>query len=172
MGNPAAPPTTTAPTHQPVVRRWPCSARSVRPARHQLADVLDGWDLGHLTDPAVLVLSELLGNAVRHARAPRDRLVETRYERTPEGVLIEVHDADKALPVLRKPSVEAESGRGLVLVDTLTAGRWGVAEREGVGKRTWAVIADDGVGRGAAAWEGLAQVFGCGLVHPRGTGTP
>jgi serine/threonine-protein kinase RsbW len=150
MGKPAAPPTDHTPAPAPVVRRWPCTRRSVGRARHQFTEVLDSWGLGHLAEPAVLVLSELLTNSVRHARAPRDRLIETRYERTADGVRIEVHDADEAPPVLQKLSTDAdadsESGRGLALVDVLTAGRWGVAGREGVGKRTWAVVADGGAG--------------------------
>jgi hypothetical protein len=34
---------------------------------------------------------------------------------------------------------DAESGRGLALVDALTGGQWGVAGRVGVGKMVWAV---------------------------------
>jgi hypothetical protein len=41
---------------------------------------------------------------------------------------------------------DAESGRGLALVDALTGGQWGVAGRVGVGKMVWAVCADDGTG--------------------------
>lgn len=146
MGKPAAPAADHTSAPLPVVRRWSCDRRSVGQARHQLAGVLDGWDLGHLAEPAVLVLSELLTNSVRHARVPRDRLIETRYERTADGVRIEVHDADEAAPVLQELSTDTESGRGLALVDALTAGRWGVAPRDGVGKRTWAVVIDVNAG--------------------------
>jgi hypothetical protein len=34
-----------------------------------------------------------------------------------------------------------ESGRGLALVDALTGARWGVSERDGIGKLVWAVVA-------------------------------
>jgi serine/threonine-protein kinase RsbW len=146
MGNPAAPAADRTSAPAPVVRRWPCTRRSVGLARHQLTDVLDGWGVGDLAEPAVLVLSELLTNAVRHARVPRDRLVETRYERVAGGVRIEVHDADPTPPVRQEASAEAESGRGLALVDVLTAGRWGVAERDGIGKRLWAVVLDASAG--------------------------
>lgn len=101
--------------------------------------------MGGLADVAELVLSELFTNAVRHARGPADRLVETRYERLPDGTLrIEVHDANSLRPERQEPSKDADSGRGLALVDELTSGRWGVSERLGVGKLVWAVCADDG----------------------------
>ncbi|MET9219118.1 ATP-binding protein [Streptomyces sp. NPDC003300] len=113
-------------------------------ARHELRLAVNAWGMTGLADTAVLVLSELFTNAVRHARGPEDRLVETRYERLTDGALrIEVHDANSVRPEAREPSVDAESGRGLALVDVLTAGRWGVSERLGVGKLVWAVCADD-----------------------------
>lgn len=129
------------------VRRWTRAARCVGPARHDLRRLLGEWELAALADSAEIVVSELFTNAVRHVKAPRDRLVETRYERLAGGVRIEVHDADasswKAVP---EPSPEEESGRGLALVDSITGGCWGVSERTGVGKLVWAVVADDGVG--------------------------
>lgn len=125
---------------EPVVTRWPLTGHSVGRARHQLRDTLDGWGLGHLADPAELVLSELLTNAVRHARTPAGRLVETRYERMPQGIRIEVHDANTRPPQLRRPAEDDEGGRGLALVDALTGRRWGVSSREGVGKLVWALV--------------------------------
>jgi serine/threonine-protein kinase RsbW len=107
---------------------------------------LDGWGLGELADAAELLVSELLTNAVRHARTPRGRQIETRYERLAHGVRIEVHDANEELPVPRNPDEDAGSGRGLVLVEAITGGRWGVGERKGIGQLVWAVITDDGAG--------------------------
>lgn len=72
----------------PVVRRWARSARCVSLARHELRLALVGWELVELADAAEIVLSELLTNAVRHVRAPQDRLVETRYERLEDGVRV------------------------------------------------------------------------------------
>lgn len=92
-------------------------------------------------DAAELVLSELITNALTHARRPRGRLIETRFECLGDGVRIEVHDANDNKPERQKVSAEAESGRGLALVDALTDGHWGVGDREGVGKMVWAVCA-------------------------------
>lgn len=97
----------------------------------------------HLADSAELIVSELVTNAVRHAREPHGRLIGTRFERLGDGVRIEVHDANDRKPERHEVPAEAESGRGLVLVDSLTGGRWGVGNREGVGKMLWAVCADD-----------------------------
>ncbi|MFH8221438.1 ATP-binding protein [Streptomyces sp. NPDC018057] len=124
----------------PVVMRWSRTARSVGSARRALRRELEGWGLENLGDAAELVLSELVTNAVRHARSPQGRLVETRYERVGHAVRIEVHDACGTRPVPCAASVEDEQGRGLSLVDVLTGGRWGVRARGGVGKAVWALI--------------------------------
>lgn len=121
-----------------VVRQWPLTARAVGRARRELRGALVEWKLGELTESAELVLSELMTNAVLHARSPRGRLVETRYERTATGVRIEVHDANNRIPHVGRPGDEDEYGRGLVLVDALTDRRWGVSSRQGVGKLVWA----------------------------------
>jgi two-component sensor histidine kinase len=96
-----------------------------------------------LADRAELVLSELLTNALRHTVPAPDSEVETRYELLPAGVRIEVHDADDTRPTVQNPSMDEEAGRGLALVDALTGARWGVSDREGVGKLLWAVLYRD-----------------------------
>jgi anti-sigma regulatory factor (Ser/Thr protein kinase) len=126
-----------------LVKRWTRNPQRVAQARHELRQVLEEWDLTGLADSAELVLSELFTNAVRHARAPRDRQIETRYERLPDGVRIEVHDANEKRPKLQVPSPDAESGHGLALVNALTRGRWGVDGRNGCGKLVWACVTDD-----------------------------
>lgn len=125
-----------------VVRRWPNSARSVPRARRELLDTLEAWGLPGLADAAGLVVSELVTNAVTHAGSPRGREIETRFLRLSDDRLrIEVHDAGNHRPVLRRACDTDESGRGLLLVDALTAHQWGVSSRGGVGKLVWAVCA-------------------------------
>jgi two-component sensor histidine kinase len=87
---------------------------------------------------------ELVTNSVRHAREPRGHVIRTRFERLGRGVRIEVHDADDAKPEQRDASGDEESGRGLALVEAVTGGRWGVSDREGIGKLVWALCAEDG----------------------------
>jgi signal transduction histidine kinase len=127
----------------PYVRRWTYEARCVGEARHELHRVLTAWGLDDLADRAELVLSELLTNALRHTAPAPDSEVETRYELLPAGVRIEVHDADDTRPTVQNPAVDEEAGRGLALVDALTGARWGVSDREGVGKLLWAVLYQD-----------------------------
>jgi anti-sigma regulatory factor (Ser/Thr protein kinase) len=126
-----------------VVQRWPRGPRSVGRARRLLFRKLSAWELEHVAETAELVVSELVTNAVRHTDSRRGHLIETRFERLAVGVRIEVHDACDARPVRREPTADDDAGRGLVLVDTLTGGMWGVGERQGVGKLVWAVCTDD-----------------------------
>ncbi|MFI6702173.1 ATP-binding protein [Streptomyces sp. NPDC050509] len=121
-----------------VVLRWNRHPSCVGLARLELRKALASWGLGRLEDSAVLILSELLTNAARHARVSPGREIETRYVRRPCGGLrIEVHDASSERPRRRTPELDATDGRGLVIVDAL-ADVWGVGERNGPGKVLWA----------------------------------
>lgn len=127
-----------------VVYRWPAEPECVRAARDVLRRHLERWGMTELADTTALVLSELATNAVRHSSGSDERLIETRFERLPDGSLrIEVHDAEGTKPERKEPSLDDDSGRGLLLVDAMTGGRWGVSDREGVGKLVWAVCAAD-----------------------------
>ncbi|MFJ3924819.1 ATP-binding protein [Streptomyces sp. NPDC090022] len=111
-------------------------------AREELREALLRWGLQEVTDDALLVASELVTNAVRHAVAPRDREIETRYVRLARGVRVEVHDACPVRPVL-KEAPYGDGGRGLWLVAAV-ADRWAVGERGGPGKRVWAEVSVKG----------------------------
>ncbi|MFJ7996741.1 ATP-binding protein [Streptomyces sp. NPDC096310] len=129
------------PDGRAVVLRWNRHPSSVGPARLELRKALAGWGLSRLEDSALLILSELLTNAARHARVSPGREIETRYLAAPEGLRIEVHDASCVPPQPKAPDPDACEGRGLVIVEAL-ADQWGVGEREGgVGKVVWATLA-------------------------------
>jgi anti-sigma regulatory factor (Ser/Thr protein kinase) len=119
-------------------RRFPCAGRSVGPARAALRKQLDAWAvaMGDAED-AALLLSEIFTNAVRHTGAPPGGLIWTRYV-VREGTLrVEVSDVGGSLPQPRIVDRDAESGRGLLLVSTLSSA-WGVCPRpHGVGKCVW-----------------------------------
>ncbi|MFJ6592012.1 ATP-binding protein [Streptomyces violaceusniger] len=132
-------PELTGPDGRVVVRRWTRHPRCVALARADLRKALAGWGLIAVEDVALLVLSELITNAVRHARVP-GRQIETRYLHQGDKLRLEVHDAADQLPKLRTPTPESVRGRGLVLVETL-ADQWGVTPRAAVGKAVWAVLA-------------------------------
>ncbi|MFB6848213.1 ATP-binding protein [Streptomyces sp. NPDC056373] len=120
---------------------WTRNAKCVRLARSQLRKYLQHWKAEELTDSGTLLLSELLTNAVRHARVSPGRRIETVFEVTEEMLRVEVSDASNDLPALRHPSDSDEEGRGLALV-AMVATRWGTAPRMvngqyAVGKTVW-----------------------------------
>lgn len=102
-------------------------------ARRTVVSVLRRWNLPALCYAGELLVSELVGNAVRHAGA---RHFALRMARRRGWVRVEVRDPSRALPCL-VPLVREldERGRGLFLVHTL-ADRWGV-DLLPDGKTTW-----------------------------------
>ncbi|MFG2842256.1 ATP-binding protein [Kitasatospora sp. NPDC048296] len=113
--------------------------KSPRAARHELREFLLPRPSGELLLPiGELLVSELVTNAVQHARAPRGRLIFVRFQLSPNSTLrIEVHDADSEKPTLRPAPTSSETGRGLFLVQKL-AQSWGCSPREGgIGKFIW-----------------------------------
>jgi anti-sigma regulatory factor (Ser/Thr protein kinase) len=106
-------------------------------ARAELAK----WDLPDCEESAVLVVSELVGNVVRHAEVG-GQCLELRL-RAGDGFLrVEVTDPDPRLPVPRVPGEFDESGFGFVLIEALAA-KWGV-DQTPAGKAVWAELAISG----------------------------
>ncbi|BBC30104.1 hypothetical protein SGFS_013980 [Streptomyces graminofaciens] len=83
--------------------------------RRQLAD----WKLDDLTLTTELLVSELVGNVVRHAKGPiRLRLLRST------SLTCEVYDGSLTTPRIQHATYTDEGGRGLQLVATLSR-RWG-----------------------------------------------
>ncbi|MFI9238500.1 ATP-binding protein [Streptomyces sp. NPDC053079] len=123
------------------VHRWIHEPRSVALARAELRDALSAWGLSAAEDDAVVVLSELMTNAVVHARLSDERCIETVFCRGWGGVRMAVDDADERVPQLRDQDVEG--GRGLAIVAELSD-RWGVHPRRRLGKSVWAIVSAPG----------------------------
>ena len=87
-------------------------------------------------DDAALVLSELVGNAVRHAEGD---VMQVRLKRTGDVLRIAVHDRSSTPPAPREASFDDESGRGMMIIDALSH-RWGWEPRSD-GKVVWADVA-------------------------------
>jgi anti-sigma regulatory factor (Ser/Thr protein kinase) len=83
----------------------------------------------------VLVIHELVSNAIRHARTDD---VELRLRLLPGTLVIEVFDQDARLPFLIDPAAEDEQHRGLHLVRAYSV-RWG-ARPTAEGKVVWAEL--------------------------------
>lgn len=116
--------------------RLPSRPESAATAR-RLAQVvvLRHWGLSsRLTEETVLLVSELVGNAVRHTGAQtfglRMRLLPGRG-----CIRVELRDPSRGLPCLMPVQELDVSGRGLFLVDEFSH-RWGV-DLEPHGKSTW-----------------------------------
>lgn len=112
-------------------RAWsvqvPHHARGAAVARHRLLPALRelGVDLNLAAD-AVTVVSELVGNASRHARPLHGGVIEVRWSASPGRVELWVTDGGSVeVPRLRAADADAVNGRGLQIVAGLAA-RWGV----------------------------------------------
>jgi anti-sigma regulatory factor (Ser/Thr protein kinase) len=87
-------------------------------ARRVVRSAVQRWHLPTLVDSLLLAVTELVSNAVRHGRAP----VILTLRRTAGELSLRVHDANPAEPVLdpeRTDNADAESGRGMQIVEAL-----------------------------------------------------
>ncbi|WP_075692280.1 PAS domain S-box protein [Streptomyces acidiscabies] len=109
----------------------PALASSIGDGRSFLTKTLTVWNCAHLADDARLLVSEVLTNALQHAQGP----LGLHLRRTTADVTIEISDHSPHLPQPRLAAPDDESGRGLLLVDTL-ADSWGVRPTDD-GKTTW-----------------------------------
>ncbi|MFF5403293.1 PAS domain S-box protein [Streptomyces misionensis] len=114
-----------------VTTQLPATAAAVPEGRAFLRRTLVSWECPEPADDALLLLSEILTNAVRHAEGP----VGLRLCRTATELTVEVGDHSPQLPRPRHATGDDESGRGLFLVRTL-ADSWGVRPTD-EGKTTW-----------------------------------
>jgi anti-sigma regulatory factor (Ser/Thr protein kinase) len=104
---------------------------SVGSARRFCAQYLVAWGASRaLVDTATLLVSELVTNAILHARTPV--VVSMRRE---ARLRVEVHDGDCRAPVRKGHDHRAASGRGLLLVDALSAAHG--TDLCADGKRVW-----------------------------------
>jgi anti-sigma regulatory factor (Ser/Thr protein kinase) len=142
-------------------------------ARQHTQSALRQWGLpAEVGQIAVLVVSELVTNAAKASAGGLDEVEWRLYERDPtalsyeriaalgtvrlmvssdrQRVLIEVWDAGEGVPVKGTPMDDVESGRGLVLVDSLcknwgwypTKNDTGAGSADG-GKVVWAMLRHD-----------------------------
>ena len=85
-----------------------------------------------LADDAALVAAELLANAVQHGSPPVTVCVRGGRDQ----LRLEVRDGSARAPVRPAPSTGNMTGRGLALVEALTA-EWGVRREPHGGKTVW-----------------------------------
>lgn len=108
---------------------------SPRRARQFVDAVLHRWQRDGAIDRMSLIASELVTNAVNHART------EITLELTAEDgtIHLEVFDEDPTRPVFLDSDPGVPGGLGLPIVEAL-ASSWGTRRRDGGGKAVWAEV--------------------------------
>ena len=108
--------------------------------RKALVDDLEGRDVsGTVVDEAEIVVSELVSNAIRHARPLADGTLRVHWK--VKGGVVEVEVTDGGGDSTPRPAprtIWAQSGRGLRIVRSL-AHEWGVTEDRN-GSTVWASL--------------------------------
>lgn len=120
-------------------------------ARLHTVHVLHEWGLRALADDAALIVSELVTNGLQASTG----MAESRYQGhwqpgTPpvrlwlrsdrQSVLVQVWDANDQTPERKEPDLASVGGRGLLLVEMLSA-EWGTYKPDqSSGKVVWALL--------------------------------
>src|SRR3954453_2999192 len=126
--------------------QFPPDHAAAAKARRFISDTMRSWGYDDSVADAQLLVSELVTNAVLHARSA----TRVTVERNGRTLRVSVFDRNPARPRLRELGPEAVTGRGLLLVDR-------IAQRRGVdtndeGKCVWfeveAEVEADGRERG------------------------
>ncbi|WP_443072062.1 ATP-binding SpoIIE family protein phosphatase [Streptomyces sp. WMMC1477] len=119
-----------------LLRQWelPGDGSAASTARRLVREELARWQLEDLVDTVELVVSELVGNALRYGEGPGTmRLLRT------SRLAVEISDTGPDLPQIQHVSWSDEGGRGLQLVNLLSR-RWGSCRTAGTGKVVWAEL--------------------------------
>jgi serine/threonine-protein kinase RsbW len=127
----ATPRPTGHPGYSQTLPREPESAAI---ARKLVRTALAAWGLEDLIESGTLIISELVSNAVEHARLDSIRVIISRP--SPTLVRLAVVDRSKVIPIIRTDSNGDQTrGRGLLLVDAFSD-RWGT-DLYRWGKKVW-----------------------------------
>lgn len=115
----------------------PAAAPSIR--RTLVADLASRQVPGEVVEEAEIVVSELVANAIRHAKPLSDGAIRVHWKVKNNVVEVEVSDGGgPSVPRPAPPATWAPGGRGLRIVRSL-AHEWGVLE-ETNGRTVWASV--------------------------------
>jgi anti-sigma regulatory factor (Ser/Thr protein kinase) len=114
-------------------RSFPCRRESVPEARRFAREVLVGESV-QTRESVELMVSELATNCVRHAQSEFRLTIELGATE----IRVEARDRGGGRPALRSPTPYEPTGRGLQVVQALSAA-WGVEPR-GAGKSVWFTV--------------------------------
>ena len=93
-------------------------------ARRRVRDAIRSWRVSVDLDAALLLTSELVTNAVRHEAGQGAQSVMVTIASSRGRLRVDVHDTSCSLPAVAEVPADAETGRGLLLVETLSD-EWG-----------------------------------------------
>jgi len=137
----------TRPTELQLCRvRLTAGPEAAAHARGQVRAAIRAWEVDVDPDVAVLLASELVTNAITHEPNQTVTLVITC---SCGHLRVDVHDTSCCLPVVLEAPVDAEAGRGLMLVATLSD-EWGFY-RTHAGKAVYFTLASRGP-QGVQTW--------------------
>jgi hypothetical protein len=144
-----------APGPDDAALRWACfprigapapggDASRVRRARDFTASTLHQWGVAGRREDITIVVSELVTNALQHARPPFSNTragspVQLSLLHPGHCVVCAVSDASKAVPVPKEPDLFDETGRGLHVIAALSD-QWGYTTSVDTGKVIWALF--------------------------------
>jgi anti-sigma regulatory factor (Ser/Thr protein kinase) len=130
----------------------PHTPASVATARwHIRSDLRDAGICTPAIGDAVLVVSELLSNAILHARPLPGARVLVAWVLAEGCVEVAVSDGGSlSRPRAAQPSPSSIGGRGLAIVEHLSF-RWGVRAGD-LGTTVWAILPAPGTGRVSGAY--------------------
>ncbi|MGD0554698.1 MAG: ATP-binding protein [Streptosporangiaceae bacterium] len=110
----------------------PAGPAAAGEARRRVTAAVRAWKVPVDLDSAVLLTSELVTNALRHSG---DGTVSIDISCSFGRLRVDVHDKSGSVPIQADPADDEETGRGLMLVETLSA-EWGYYRTE-VGKAVY-----------------------------------
>jgi len=97
---------------------------AVAEARRRVRAAIASWQVPVDQDAALLLTSELVTNAVRHEAGQAAQAVMLVISCSRGRLRVDVHDTSRSLPAVADVPADAETGRGLLLVETLSD-EWG-----------------------------------------------
>ena len=119
----------------------PIGMRAPGVARGVVADWLAGHVAPSVLETALLLVSELVSNSVRHSGAPEGEDLVLRVQLWRDGFRLEVEDPGRSGVIApQPPDLLRGGGLGLQLVQELSE-RWGLERAAAGGTRVWAQLA-------------------------------
>ncbi|RST02938.1 ATP-binding protein [Streptomyces sp. WAC07149] len=111
----------------------------LRLLRNVVRDQLVVWGLPALADDALLAVTELTSNVIKHVGAGTSATLVLEPDPTEGRLRVEVHDKSRSVPAMAQVPCDEESGRGLSMLAVLAVD-WGTV-LTATGKAVWCELA-------------------------------